>query len=151
MTELPKPPVKTVDFALSRKSARDTFFYYSGATPSAVRYQNWKMYYEMSKSGATAWLEPLVKYHFTLVQNIKRDPFEQNVTFDGKSAMSLGGAIGAPSTAWAFDFNILPLGQQLWFKHLETFKQFPPLQAPETFNLDQVMQQVKSGKGTASD
>ncbi len=29
----------------SDKSARDVFFYYSGATPSAVRYKNWKMYY----------------------------------------------------------------------------------------------------------
>jgi arylsulfatase len=95
---------------------------------------------------------PLTTFHFTLVQNIKRDPFEQNVTFDGKSALSIGGAIGAPSTAWAFNFNILPIGQQLWFKHLETFKQFPPLQAPETFNLDQVMAQVKSGsRGNASD
>ena len=67
------------------------------------------------------------------------------------AAMSIGGAIGAPSTAWAFDFNILPLGQQLWLKHLETFKEFPPLQAPETFNLDQVLQQVKSGSGHPSD
>ena len=30
------------------KSARDVFFYYSGATPSAVRYKNWKMYYSMA-------------------------------------------------------------------------------------------------------
>ena len=33
----------------SEKSARDFFFYYSGATPSAVRYKNWKMYYTMSQ------------------------------------------------------------------------------------------------------
>ena len=33
----------------SEKSARDIFFYYSGATPSAVRYKNWKMYYTMSQ------------------------------------------------------------------------------------------------------
>ena len=59
------------------------------------------MYYEMSKSGATAWLDPLVKYHFTLVQNVKRDPFEQFVTFEGKSAMNFGGSLGAPSTARA--------------------------------------------------
>src|SRR5712671_716251 len=31
----------------SEKSARDTFFYYTGATPSAVRYKNWKFYYTM--------------------------------------------------------------------------------------------------------
>jgi hypothetical protein len=29
----------------------------------------------------------------TLVQNIKRDPFEQAVGIDQKSAMSLGGAL----------------------------------------------------------
>ena len=27
----------------SDKSARDVFYYFSGATPSAVRYKNWKM------------------------------------------------------------------------------------------------------------
>jgi hypothetical protein len=32
------------------------------------------------------------------MQNIKRDPFEQFVTFDGKSAMNFGGSLGAPST-----------------------------------------------------
>ena len=31
----------------SDKSARDTFFYYSGKDPSAVRYKNWKMYFAM--------------------------------------------------------------------------------------------------------
>ena len=31
----------------SEKSARDHFFYYSGQTPSAVRYKNWKMYFGM--------------------------------------------------------------------------------------------------------
>ncbi len=31
----------------SEKSARDTFFYYSGAHPSAVRYKNWKIYFAM--------------------------------------------------------------------------------------------------------
>src|SRR5215469_13008250 len=32
----------------SQKSARDFFYYFAGATPSAVRYKNWKMYYAMS-------------------------------------------------------------------------------------------------------
>src|SRR5262249_27069155 len=36
----------------SQKSARDVFYYFSGATPSAVRYKNWKMYYTMSAPGA---------------------------------------------------------------------------------------------------
>ncbi len=31
----------------TEKSARDTFFYYTGAQPSAVRYKNWKIYFTM--------------------------------------------------------------------------------------------------------
>ena len=31
----------------SETSARDTFFYYSGKDPSAVRYKNWKIYFTM--------------------------------------------------------------------------------------------------------
>ena len=46
----------------SEQSARDYFFYYSGATPSAVRYKNWKMYYTMSQPGADGWLMPLIPY-----------------------------------------------------------------------------------------
>ena len=135
----------------SEKSARDYFFYYSGATPSAVRYKNWKMYYTMSQPGPAGWLMPLTPYHMTLVQNIKRDPFEQAVGTDQKTAMSLGGAMGAPMTAWQYDFNILPIGQQLWLQHLETFKQFPPLQPPETYNLDEVLAQVKRANTNPSD
>ena len=43
----------------SEKSARDHFFYFSGATPSAVRYKNWKMYYTMSQPGPAGWIMPL--------------------------------------------------------------------------------------------
>jgi arylsulfatase A-like enzyme len=127
----------------SEKSARDFFFYYSGATPSAVRYKNWKMYYTMSQPGPAGWILPLTPFHFTLVQNIKRDPFEQAVGVELKSAMSLGGALGGPVTAFQYDWNMLPIGQQLWQKHLETFEKFPPLQPPESYNLSSIMEQVK--------
>jgi arylsulfatase len=130
----------------SEESARDYFFYYSGSTPSAVRYKNWKMYYTMSQSGATGWLEPLISYHFTLVQNIKRDPFEQYVLpVGGKSAMSIGGALAAPSTAYLYDWNILPIGQLMWTKELESYRTYPPLQAPETYNLSGILDAMKKG------
>jgi len=128
----------------SAKSARDHFFYFSGATPSAVRYKNWKMYYTMSQPSADAWILPLVKFNFTLVQNIKRDPFEQAVGQDQKTVLGFGGALGGPATAFLYDWNMLPIGQQLWLQHLLTYKAFPPLQAPESYNLDQVLEQVKS-------
>jgi hypothetical protein len=124
-------------------SARDYFFYYSGSTPSAVRYKNWKMYYTMSQPGPAGWILPLVPFHWTLVQNIKRDPFEQAVGIDQKTALSIGGALGAPSTAYLYDWNILPIGEELWLKELESYKTFPPLQAPETYNLDGIIAEVK--------
>jgi arylsulfatase len=134
----------------SDSSARDFFFYYSGPKPSAVRYKNWKMYYSMAQPGADGWLMPLVQYHFTLVQNIKRDPFEQAVGSAQKSALSIGGALASPSTAYIYDWNMLPIGQQLWTQHLMSFKQFPPLQPAAAYNLDSIMKEVE-GSSHASD
>jgi arylsulfatase len=133
----------------SEKSARDVFFYFSGATPSAVRYKNWKMYYTMSQPGPAGWIMPLVPFHFTLVQNIKRDPFEQAVGIDQKSAMSLGGAISAPMTAFQYDWNMLPIGQELWLKHLESYIAFPPLQEAASYNLTEVIAQVKKAQSAS--
>ena len=127
----------------SDKSARDFFYYYSGSTPSAVRYKNWKMYYTMSQPGADGWILPLIPFHFTLVQNIKRDPFEQAVGTSVKSAVGTGGSLGAPATAFQYDWNILPLGQQMWLEHLLSYEKYPPLQAPETYNLSGIIEQVK--------
>jgi arylsulfatase len=134
----------------SEKSARDVFFYYSGSTPSAVRYKNWKMYYSMTESGAAGWIMPLTTYHMTLVQNIKRDPFEQAVAGTEKTVNGIGGALAGPVTAYLYDWNMLPIGQQLWYKELMSYKEFPPMQAPETWNLDGILKQVESA-GHASD
>jgi len=128
----------------SENSARDYFFYFSGATPSAVRYKNWKMYYTMAEPGAEGWLLPLTSFHWTLVQNIKRDPFEQAVGVAQKTTMSIGGALGGPVTAYIYDWNMLPIGQELWLKELESYREFPPLQAPEAYNLEEVIRMVRA-------
>jgi hypothetical protein len=57
--------------------------------PQVVRYQNWKMYYTMSQPGAEGWILPLVPFHFTLVDDIRRDPFEQAVGLHQKTALSI--------------------------------------------------------------
>ena len=61
--------------------------------------------------------------------------------------MGMGGAIGSPSTAYIYDWNMLPIGQALWLKELESYREFPPMQDPASYNLDQVMQQIKNAKG----
>jgi arylsulfatase len=128
----------------TEKSARDVFFYFSGATPSALRYKNWKMYYTMSATNPTGAMGAKETYGWTMMDNIKRDPFEiAGGLDDPKSIMQYGGALASPMTAYLYDWNMLPLGQLLWEKELMTYKTFPPLQAPETYNLDGILAEMK--------
>jgi len=127
----------------SEKSARDTFFYYTGATPSAVRYKNWKFYYAMVPDTATGGLFGHNTFHWTQIDNILRDPFEITIGDDAKSLLGYGGALAAPSTAYLYNWNILPIGQLLWLKELESYVAFPPMQDPASYNLSQVLAEVK--------
>ena len=129
-------------------SARDLFFYYSNKTPSAVRYKNWKMYFGMVSQTPTGAFAGVIPYSWTQVVNIKRDPFETSIGEHTKTFQGMGGALGGPATAYVYDWNILPLGQQLWLKELETYVKFPPLQNPASYNLDLVLQQVREMKTT---
>ncbi|CAA0087045.1 Uncharacterised protein [Starkeya nomas] len=134
----------------SEKSARDTFFYYSGKDPSAVRYKNWKMYFSMVSDDPSGFTRGPVPYHWTQVVNIKRDPFETSIGSQVKTLTGVGGALAAPVTAYVYDWNMLPIGQALWLKELETYNQFPPMQSPASYNLSQVIEQVKAA-GTTRD
>jgi arylsulfatase A-like enzyme len=134
----------------SDKSARDVFFYYTGSKPSAVRYKNWKMYFTMVPTNPTGAMLGPQSYSWTMVDNIKRDPFEiAGGLDDPKSIMQYGGALASPSTAYLYDWNMLPLGQLLWMKELMSYKAFPPLQAPETYNLDGIIAEMRAAR-TAS-
>jgi arylsulfatase A-like enzyme len=134
----------------SEKSARDTFFYYSGKDPSAVRYKNWKIYFAMVSDAPSGFISGVLPFHWAQVVNIKRDPFETSIGSQYKTLLGLGGSIGSPSTAYIYDWNMLPIGQALWLKELESYKEFPPMQDPASYNLDQVLQQIKNTK-TRSD
>ena len=85
-----------------------------------------------------------VTYHWTQLTNIKRDPFEQTVGADAKSIIGYGGSIGSAGNAYIYNWNMLPLGQLLWEKELFSYKDFPPMQAPETYNLDGILKQMQA-------
>jgi len=127
----------------SDKSARDTFFYYTGSQPSAVRYKNWKMYYTMVPDTATGGLYGATTFHWTQLLNLKRDPFETTVGADAKSITGYGGALGSPGNAYVYNWNMLPIGQLLWEKELMSYRDFPPMQAPETYNLDGILKAMQ--------
>jgi arylsulfatase A-like enzyme len=130
----------------SKKSARDTFFYYSGQTASAVRYKNWKMIFSIAPETGFGFVEGVQHQYMATVVNLKRDPFESSVGVWQKAPLSYAGSLAGPVTGYLYDWNMLPIGQLLWLKELESYKEFPPLQPPESWNLDQVINQIKNAK-----
>ncbi|MET4015882.1 arylsulfatase A-like enzyme [Bradyrhizobium sp. S3.2.12] len=111
----------------TEKSARDVFFYYSSAPETA-----------------TGFVNPGVQTMFAAgMVNLKRDPFEMSWGTEKKAGFWFGGALAGPATAYIYDWNLLPIGQALWLAELETYKTFPPMQDPASYNLDQVLEQLK--------
>ena len=127
----------------SAKSAREVFFYYSGHLPSAVRYKNWKLYFAMVSDSPQGFISGVQTLAWAQVVNIKRDPFEVSVGSQLKTLFGQGGAIASPSTAYVYDWNLLPIGQILWLRELESYVEFPAMQDPASYNLAQVLDQVK--------
>jgi arylsulfatase A-like enzyme len=139
--------VNQVDYlsGKSEKSAREVFFYYTGSQPSAVRYKNWKMYYTIVPDTGTGGLFGAQSFHWTQLTNLKRDPFETTVGADAKSLAGYAGALGSPGNAYIYNWNMLPIGQLLWEKELMTYREFPAMQAPETYNLDGILKAMQQG------
>ncbi len=100
----------------------------------------------MAQPSAAGWFNPSETFTWTQVQNIKRDPFEQAVGPDKQSAFAFGGALAAPSTAYVYNWNMLPIGQQIALRYLESYEEYPPMQAPPSYNLAQVMEQIEAQK-----
>ena len=101
----------------------------------------------MVSDAPTGFVMGALPFHWAQVVNIKRDPFEISIGTQLKTLMGVGGTIGSPSTAYIYDWNMLPIGQALWLKELESYREFPPMQSPASYNLEQVMEQIKNTKG----
>jgi arylsulfatase len=63
--------------------------------------------------------------------------------------MGFGGALAGPVTSFLYDWNMLPIGQQLWLKELESYDTFPPLQAAESYNLSGILAEVRKAHNNA--
>ena len=125
------------------KSNRDYFFYYQGRIPSAVRFKNWKFYYTMMGATGIKSIGAPETYAWTQIDNIARDPFEQAWGDGTKAVTGYGGVLAAPSTAYLYDWNLLPIGQLMWMKELKSYAEFPPLQEAASYNLSNILQKVK--------
>ena len=89
----------------------------------------------------------VLPYHWAQVVNIKRDPFETSVGSQYKTLMGQGGSIGSPSTAYIYDWNMLPIGQALWLKELEPTRSSRRCRTRRATTSIRSWTQIKNAKG----
>jgi arylsulfatase len=73
--------------------------------------------------------------------NLRQDPFERTPSIRGESLNDMGG--GYMNTFYAREFWRFVLVQQKVAELAETAVDYPPMQAPASFNLDAVKREVE--------
>jgi arylsulfatase A-like enzyme len=111
----------------SAESARNEFFYYGEHELYAIRYRNWKMHFQIKDDW---FFGQSIRPTVPRPVNLRVDPFEQHMD-----------APGYPNYVGEKLWTIMPAGYILK-QHLETFKEFPPRQAPPDFNPGELLKHV---------
>ncbi|MGB7101857.1 MAG: arylsulfatase [Xanthobacteraceae bacterium] len=100
----------------------------------AIRYENWKLVFLEQKTPGTldVWGEPFTARRLPLFFNLRMDPYERaQITSNSYFA-------------WTIHKVYLAYGvQAIAAEFVATFKDFPPRQKPQSFNLDQIMEQLQ--------
>lgn len=116
------------------KGAREELFYFSDdGELMALRYNDWKITFMKQNETGTmlTWSTPMETMRTPWIYNLRRDPYEfATVTSNTYWDWWLDHVfLLLPATAYVGEF-------------LGTFKEYPPRMKAETFNLEQVMEQL---------
>jgi arylsulfatase len=121
------------------KGPRESFLYFNDDQQlTALRYQNWKIVFMEQRAEGTLriWAEPFVSLRVPKIFNLRTDPFERaditsNTYYD-----------------WFLDHAFMLVPAQAYVaKFLQTFKDYPQRQKAASFNLNEVMDQLKAPQG----
>jgi arylsulfatase len=127
------------DLLLGRgPSARHELFYFGGPKLGALRIDDFKYQFVQQPYG---WPGEKVTTDMPTITNIRQDPFERTSSIRGETLNNLGG--GYMNDFMAREFWRFVSVQQRVAALAETAIAFPPMQAPATFNLEAVKQQVE--------
>jgi arylsulfatase len=118
-------------------SARHELFYFGGPTLGAIRIDDFKFQFYQQPFG---WPGEKTTTDMPTVVNIRQDPFERTPATRGETLNNLGG--GYLNDFYAREFWRFVLVQQEVAKLAETAINYPPMQAPASFNLEAVKRQV---------
>ena len=119
-------------------SARHELFYFGGPHLGAIRIDDFKYQFVQQPYG---WPGEKVTTDMPTIVNIRQDPFERTPSVRGETLNNLGG--GYMNDFYAREFWRFVSVQQTVAKMAETAIEFPPMQAPATFNLDAIKRQIE--------
>jgi len=119
-------------------SARHELFYFGGPHLGAIRLDDFKFTFFQQPFG---WPGPKVTTDMPVLVNIRQDPFERTPNLNGESWNNSAPAY--TNDFFAREFWRFVMVQQYVVKLAETAVNYPPMQAPASFNLDAVKQQIQ--------
>jgi arylsulfatase A-like enzyme len=118
-------------------SVRHELFYFGGPHLGAIRIDDFKFQFFQQPYG---WPGEKVTTDMPTIVNIRQDPFERTPSVRGETLNNLGG--GYMNDFYAREFWRFVLVQQTVGKLAATAIDFPPMQAPASFNLEAVKAQI---------
>jgi arylsulfatase A-like enzyme len=118
-------------------SARHEIFYFGGPQLGAIRIDDFKFQFYQQPKG---WPGEKVTTDMPGIVNLRQDPFERTPSIRGESLNDMGG--GYMNDFYAREFWRFVLVQQQVAALAQTAIEFPPMQAPASFNLEAVKRQV---------
>jgi arylsulfatase A-like enzyme len=122
----------------AKESPRKTFFYINDdGQLVALRVGDWKLVFAEQRAKQMAcWGEPFIHLRIPKLFHLRRDPFER--------------ADENSNTYWDWTLDhlfVFYVSQPLVAQQIVSFKEFPPRQKPQSYNLDQVMDLLKDASG----
>jgi arylsulfatase len=112
-------------------------FYFGGPALGAIRIDDFKFQFFVQPQG---WPGAKVTTDMPTMVNIRQDPFERTPSTGGQSLNDLGG--GYMNDFYAREFWRFVLVQNEVKKLAMTAIDYPPMQAPASFNLEAVKKQI---------
>ena len=118
-------------------SARHELFYFAGPKLGALRIDDFKFQFLQQPYG---WPGEKLATDMPTITNLRQDPFERTSSIRGESLNNMGG--GYMNDFMAREFWRFVVVQQEVGKLALTAVDYPPMQAPASFNLEAVKAQV---------
>jgi arylsulfatase A-like enzyme len=119
-------------------SARHELFYFAAPHLGALRLDDFKFQFFQQPYG---WPGEKTTTDMPTMVNIRQDPFERTPSIRGQSLNDMGG--GYMNDFMVREFWRFVLVQQRVANLAETAINYPPMQAPATFNLDAVKREIE--------